>query len=244
MTEKRRYRFAPVPAQFEVRKADDGSIGFRGYAAVFDSNSEPLPFVEVVRPGAFKRDLNRGRNVRVLVDHNPEKLLASTRATTARVSEDDQGLLVDADLAPTSYGRDLAVLMERGEVNSMSFEFSAPASGQKWNDDMTFRELTDVRVYEVSILTGHDPAYPATSAGLRRLARSIETDEDTLADAIAALESGKQLDDEQYKVITAVAETLRETKPAEEPVTESEPTVTIPFTVLQLMNDLYSKQVA
>ena len=42
--------------QFEIREESDGMV-FEGYAAVFDSPSEPLPFIERIAPGAFIRSL-------------------------------------------------------------------------------------------------------------------------------------------------------------------------------------------
>lgn len=41
----------------EVREVGNGAT-FMGYAAVFNSDSEPLPFVEQIRPGAFQRTLS------------------------------------------------------------------------------------------------------------------------------------------------------------------------------------------
>ena len=41
------------PAQFEVRETEEG-MTFTGYAAVFNSDSQPLPFTERIAPGAFR----------------------------------------------------------------------------------------------------------------------------------------------------------------------------------------------
>ena len=139
---------------------------FRGYAAVFDSPSEPLPFIETIRPGAFRRSLNSGREVRMFVNHNSDLVLGSTRSGTIEVSEDDFGLLVQGVLPDTSYGRDLSTLMQRGDVASMSFGFSVPKGGDSWSDDGNSRELRELILHEVSVVTGW-PAYPATDASVR-----------------------------------------------------------------------------
>ena len=81
---------------------------FSGYAATFDSDSEPLPFIERIAPGAFTRSLASGFNAKLYVDHDTGRLLATTRAGTLRLTEDARGLRVDADLPDTSDGRDLA----------------------------------------------------------------------------------------------------------------------------------------
>lgn len=149
----------------EVRDGEAG-MTFRGYAAVFDSPSEPLPFTETIRPGAFKRSLSSGREVRMFRNHNTDDVLGSTRAGTLRLSEDARGLQVEADLPDTSVGRDLAVLMRRGDVHSMSFGFSVPRGGDSRSQDGSSRELREVILHEVSVVTGF-PAYAATSAAVR-----------------------------------------------------------------------------
>lgn len=141
---------------------DDKPLTFRGYAAVFNSPSEPLPFIETIAPGAFKRSLNSGREVRMFINHNSDQVLASTRSGTLTLAEDERGLYVEAELPPTTYGRDLAVLMQRGDVHSMSFGFSVPNGGDSWSDDGSSRELREVILHEVSVVTGF-PAYPATT---------------------------------------------------------------------------------
>lgn len=168
----------------EFRKVSTGSLDvdtvdtdeprrFRGYAAVFDSPSEPLPFIETIRPGAFKRTLNSGHEVRMFLNHNSDFVLGSTRSGTITLHEDERGLLVEGILPETSYGRDLAVLMQRGDVHSMSFGFSIPRNGDAWSDDGQSRELREVILHEVSIVTGF-PAYPATEATVRSVDELVD----------------------------------------------------------------------
>jgi len=168
-----------------VETASDESMPmtFRGYAAVFDSPSEPLPFVESIAPGAFKRSLNSGREVRMFVNHNSDQVLASTRSGTLRLSEDTHGLYVEADLPATTYGRDLSLMMQRGDVHSMSFGFSVPTGGDSWSDDGQSRQLREVILHEVSVVTGF-PAYPATSGASVRNDEIDEQRDDTSTDTI------------------------------------------------------------
>lgn len=135
---------------------------FAGYAAVFNSPSEPLPFIETIAPGAFKRSLKSDAEKRMFLNHNTDMVLASTRAGTLSLSEDDRGLYVEAELPDTTYGRDLSVLMQRGDVHSMSFGFSVPKGGDSWSEDGSSRELRELILHEVSVVSGF-PAYPATT---------------------------------------------------------------------------------
>jgi HK97 family phage prohead protease len=202
---------------FEIRASeiDPDKMTFTGYAAVFNSPSEPLPFTEYIMPGAFKRSLKSRNQIKLFVNHNMDRVLASTRSGTLKLSEDSKGLLAEAQLPPTTDGRDLSILMQRGDVNSMSFGFSVPARGDKWSDDGMRRELHQIRLHEVSIVTGF-PAYEATTATVRAidaLATRTGIDPDKLADALTRLEAGETLQTDHAGIINEAVEKLKEVVP-------------------------------
>lgn len=189
----------------ELREEGSGR-SFSGYAAVFNSDSEPLPFIEQIRPGAFERTLSSRNQIKMFVNHEDTMVLASTRAGTLRLKEDSRGLRVDADLPDTSYAKDLAVLMKRGDVDSMSFGFHVPPGTDEWSDDGQRRFLNEIALREVSIVTGF-PAYEATTATIRKatlLAQRTETDAELLAEALTALEAGDILDSDQADLLVQV----------------------------------------
>ena len=218
MTEKIETRRLTVN-DFEVRQGPAGDgMSFSGYAAVFNSDSEPLPFIERIMPGAFRKSLKSRNNIRMYLNHDSSMLLATSRAKTLRLMEDERGLKVEADLPDTTIGRDLSTLIKRGDVDSMSFGFSVPPKGDSWSDDGSVRELKEVRLYEVSVVTGF-PAYQATSASVRSLdmlAERTAADADKLADAITVLEAGSELNDEQASLLLDVVGKLRK-KPEQVP---------------------------
>ena len=203
----------------ELRESGDG-MTFSGYAAKYDSPSLPLPFIERIAPGAFARSLKSRNDVRMYVNHDDTMVLGSTRAKTLRVEDRADGLFVEADLPETSYGRDLAHLIKRGDVRTMSFGFSTVRD--TWANNGEERTLLEVRLHEVSAITGV-AAYPATTASVRNLrliARRTATDVDALADAFAALESGAELTDDQAAVIH---EAVDRSRPKAEPEPEPAP---------------------
>jgi uncharacterized protein len=203
----------------ELRESGDG-MTFSGYAAKYDSPSLPLPFIERIAPGAFSRSLKSRNDVRMYVNHDDTMVLGSTRAKTLRVEDRADGLFVEADLPETSYGRDLAHLIKRGDVRTMSFGFSTVRDA--WANNGEERTLLEVRLHEVSAITGV-AAYPATTASVRNLrliARRTATDVDALADAFAALESGAELTDDQAAVIH---EAVDRSRPKSEPEPEPAP---------------------
>jgi HK97 family phage prohead protease len=183
----------------------------RGYAAVFNSPSEPLPFTETIEPGAFRASLQSRNDIKLLWNHDTGIVLGSTRAGTLTVTEDSHGLLIKANLPDTQAGRDAATLIKRGDVNAFSFGFRVAANGDEWvSADQ--RILKRVNIHEVSVVSW--PAYTATSgtASVRSLSdlqskilqlaeiRGVSAEE--LTSALLALESGEELTERQGELLT------------------------------------------
>jgi len=192
--------------KFEVREDADG-MTFEGYAAVFNSPSEPLPFIERIAPGAFKRTLRERSDVKLLWNHDSNHPLASTRGGSLKITEDNYGLRVEARLANTQAGRDAAELIRSNVVDAMSFGFTVPEGGAEWNENGTERTLKSVRLFEVSIVPW--PAYSATGGtvsvrGLAALAHRASVDVDALADALMKLENGESISTDERQLIDQV----------------------------------------
>lgn len=221
---------------FELRVAESGNgMQFSGYAARYDSPSLPLPFVERIAPGAFTRTLKSRNDIKMFVNHSDLHVLASTRSKTLRLDDRTDGLFVEADLPDVTYANDLRVLIERGDVSTMSFGFSTVRDS--WSDDGAERTLNEVRLHEVSVVTS-TAAYPATTASVRNLrliARRTATDFDALTDAIAALELG-ELSDDQASLLRTVVDSAAG-KLDQTPI---DPTV--PVSILAHKLDLIAKQ--
>jgi HK97 family phage prohead protease len=162
----------------ELRALDDTEDGWTvsGYAAVFDSPSEPLPWTEYVKRGAFKKTIKDGADVRLLIDHTGVPL-ARTKSGTLKLREDDKGLFMEARLDPNNPDAvKMRSALMRGDVSQMSFAFETVKDS--WNKERSVRELREVRLHDVSIVTY--PAYEETSAEIRNI-QSTETLIDTVA---------------------------------------------------------------
>ena len=207
------------PAEFEVRETEDG-MQFSGYAAVFESDSEPLPFIERIAPGAFKGSLRNRNDIKLLWDHDTASVLGSTRAGTLRLTEDARGLFVEADLPNTSTGRDARELIGRGDVDSMSFGFTVARNGDEWSADGSVRTLTKINLHEVSIVAF--PAYTATAGsttmrGIDRVALRAGVDADVLADALLKIENGEDITSADRQLLASVIDELAPAEQVEEP---------------------------
>jgi HK97 family phage prohead protease len=233
-----------IVRDLEIRAEGDG-MTLRGYAAVFNSPSQPLPFTETIAQGAFRDSLNSRNDVKLLWNHDTGTVLGSTRAGTLKLSEDSKGLLVEANLPDTQAGRDAATLIKRGDVNAFSFGFRVPANGDEW-PSADQRILKRVNVHEVSLVAF--PAYTATegTASVRamteladkiaRLAEIRGVSAEELTDALLALESGDELTERQGELLT---DTLGK-------VLKQDPEVTNPSALLDLKKkelDLLMKRV-
>jgi len=178
-------------------RAEDGKLRMAGYAAVFNEPSLPLPFIEKIAPGAFRKTLSETPDVRLLINHEGLPL-ARTKNGSMSLYEDERGLYFEAELADTQEARDLHTLVARGDVDQMSFAFRVIR--QKWNDDRTERMLTEVSLADgdVSIVTY--PAYPATSVEAR----------EALKRAIAEIKEGREISGDSLLVLESIFGDLTE----------------------------------
>jgi HK97 family phage prohead protease len=181
----------------ETREAEDGAMRLSGYAAVFNDASVPLPFSERIAPGAFRKTLSETPDVRLLINHEGLPL-ARTKNGTLTLSEDEVGLRFDADLPDTSEARDLWTLIQRGDVDQMSFAFRVIR--QKWSADRTERTLTEVSLADGDVSVVTYPAYPTTSVEAR----------EHLANAIQAVKEGREVSGESLIILQTVFEKMSE----------------------------------
>lgn len=166
-----------------------------GYAAVFGTPSEVLhdpevckgPFVEIIRPGAFKNSLVSHPDVRALYNHQSGSVLARTRSGTLKLWEDATGLAFDLTLPDTSVARDLRESLRRGDIDGCSFGFFVlrdEVVPPTRRGEPATRYLDEVHVYEITPATTF-PAYSATQVNLRSL-RLERHGPDPVADATTA----------------------------------------------------------
>jgi len=135
-----------------------------GYGAVFNSESNDLGgFREYIAPGAFDGRLED--DVRFLVNHDANLILARTTNGTLRLSVDEKGLRYEADMPNTSTARDLMELLKNGTISQSSFAFTVEEDSWEVKDGMNIRTIDKVsRLYDVSSVTY--PAYDAASSSV------------------------------------------------------------------------------
>lgn len=161
------YRSFTQPLTLEQR--DDGTATLVGYAAVYNSTSVDMGFIETftesIAPQAFKRSLQENPDVRALLDHQTGMIIARTKNGTLSLEEDAIGLKVRITPVPTEDGKKAVEWVRTGLVDGMSFGFETVSDSWGIRDKKPHRTLQDVNLFEVSLVAF--PAYPATSIGVR-----------------------------------------------------------------------------
>ena len=104
----------------------------------------------------------------------------------------------DAELPDTSEARDLWTLIQRGDVDQMSFAFRVIR--QKWNPERTERTLTEVSLADGDVSVVTYPAYPTTTVEAR----------EHLQNAVRAVKEGREISGESLLVLQEVFNDLTE----------------------------------
>jgi HK97 family phage prohead protease len=149
----------------ELRAKGENALGIRGHAAVFNSLSEDLGgFKEMIRAGAFTESIKKD-DIRSLWNHDPNFVLGRNMSGTLKLEEDGIGLRIENDFPDTSYARDLMAVINRGDVNQMSFGFYCLRDDVRFEGGLVVRELIEAQLFDVSPVTF--PAYPQTDVAAR-----------------------------------------------------------------------------
>jgi uncharacterized protein len=174
MNKQKEVRYLPA-RELRATTNADGSRTLSGYAAVFNSLSVDFGgWQEMIAPGAFTRSLMSSPDVVCLRDHDNAILLGRTSSKTLTLEQDATGLRFDCALPNTTQAADLAVLMDRGDINGCSFAFICNMDDWKTTGDgVTVRTIIEAELYDVSVVT--QPAYPDTSASLRSAPKEIRS---------------------------------------------------------------------
>lgn len=150
--------------EFRMESAEYEGQTIRGYAAVYNSDSEWMGgFYEQIAPGAFDGVMEN--DVRAYFNHDENLLLGRVSSGTLRIGSDSRGLYYEVDLPNTSYANDLVELMKRGDVNQSSFAFLIERDRWEERDGKTYRIIEKVsRLLDVSPVS--QPAYPDATSEL------------------------------------------------------------------------------
>lgn len=147
----------------EIRVRED-SVEITGYVNAIERNSKPLmsrvgQFIERICKGAFKKALKRNNDVHILLNHDWNRDLGSTKQGNLELEEDNIGLRVRACITD----KDVVQKARNGELVGWSFGFQDRDVENTIERGMPHRAVKDLDLAEVSILDKRKtPAYDGT----------------------------------------------------------------------------------
>lgn len=160
--------------QMQINIRED-AVEIEGYVNAVERNSKPLlsrmgTFIERIKKGAFARALKRNDDVHVLLNHDWQRDLGSTKQGNLELTEDNIGLRAKCTISD----KDVMEMAKRGDLVGWSFGFYDRDVKNGVENGILTREVNDLDLQEVSILDRSKvPAYDGTLI----MARSEDSEE-------------------------------------------------------------------
>lgn len=139
-------------------------VEIEGYVNAIERDSKPLwsrvgQFIERICKGAFKKALKRNDDVHILLNHDWNRDLGSTKQGNLELEEDNIGLKARATITDP----EVVKKARSGELVGWSFGFTDRDVENSVRDGMPHRAVRDLDLAEVSILDKRkSPAYEGT----------------------------------------------------------------------------------
>jgi len=167
-----------------VDSTEEGKDVVVGYASVYNSRSNDLGgFYEYIEKDAFSEELIQKSDVRALINHDPNLILARNTSGTLKLYADEKGLRYEFDLDnELSYAKNLGVSMKRGDISQSSFAFTVAEddwyTDEEGNNIRTIKKID--RLYDVSPVTY--PAYNQAESDLLVAKRGLKEYQEKLVE--------------------------------------------------------------
>lgn len=142
----------------------EDSVEIDGYVNAVERLSKPLnsrigQFRERIKAGAFKRAIERNDDIHVLLNHDANRDLGSTKQGNLELHEDNIGLRAKATITDA----DVIAKAKHGDLVGWSFGFKDRDVEPTEENGMYTRNVKDLDLFEVSILDRSKvPAYDGT----------------------------------------------------------------------------------
>lgn len=147
----------------------DGYLHVSGYVNVPGRQSRPVltprgRVVEVIEQGAFARALSRAGSLRMLLDHDERRALASTGDGNLKAHEDAVGLYAESVITDP----EVIAGAKAGKLRGWSFDMRHVDDDVETRaDGLPIRHVKDFDISEISLIMNKMPAYSSTSIEVR-----------------------------------------------------------------------------
>lgn len=149
----------------EDEEGEDRQPRLTGYASTYGQPYDVEGVREIVAAGAFTRSLRERPDVFALLGHDMGRVIARTKNGSMKLVEDERGLRVEIMPLDTNESRNAFEMVRTGTLDAMSFGFSIREQKFDIEGKQVTRTLTDVELFEVSLVAM--PANPNTEIGAR-----------------------------------------------------------------------------
>lgn len=152
------------------------SVEIEGYVNAVERSSKPLMsrigrFIERICKGAFDKAIKRNNDIHILLNHDWNKDLGSTKQGNLELKEDNIGLHARACITD----KDVIQKARNGDLVGWSFGFSDRDVENSIERGIPSRAVKDLDLYEVSILDRTKiPAYDGTLITARAETNEIQ----------------------------------------------------------------------
>ena len=207
-------------------------VEIEGYVNAIERNSKPLmsrigKFVERICKGAFKKALNRNNDVHILLNHDWNRDLGSTKQGNLKLEEDNIGLKARARITDP----EVIQKARNGDLVGWSFGFQDRDVTNSMLDGLPYRAVKDMDLYEVSILDRRkSPAYDGTLITARSENNEMQFRGEDFIDDDVSIEEEKipvqeEVQEEQEVQETREEEAPKEAEPKQQEVVENKGTI-------------------
>lgn len=149
----------------------EDKVYIEGYVNAVERNSKPLTergvtFIERIGAGAFKRAIERAKDIRILLNHKKDRDLGGLSDGNLELEEDNIGLKARAEITDPEVIDDA----RKGNLVGWSFGFVDDDVTQLRDEEsgLPLRKVNDLVLYEVSLLNrSKTPAYVGTLVNVR-----------------------------------------------------------------------------
>lgn len=148
---RKKYRVMKLSLKLDTEVDIEGS--FTGYGNVFDIIDS---YRDVVMPGAFTQTLEEHKEAETMPKLLWQHDTAEPIGVYTEVKEDDHGLYVEGQLAvddSVPVADKAYSLLKRKALDGLSIGYTIYPGGQHWNEDDKVMELTNINLWEMSIVT-------------------------------------------------------------------------------------------
>lgn len=154
----------------KVELRADGTLHISGYVNVTGKMSRPVitakgqKVIEVIEERTFQNALSKATNVKMTKDHNPNCVLAETRANTLTLYEDSIGLRAEADITDETTIKEA----KEGKIKGWSFGMRNIIDKiEERAEQLPIRHVKGFDLDHITLVVNKTPVYAATSVELR-----------------------------------------------------------------------------